>query len=86
MASSRKNKRTSARIGGLSLHAYGDSKAIAARARAGFERRFYERALAIDPTLRGVELEKKVQLLKSLHFTKLAHQRASKRKKRNPKK
>ena len=47
----------SARIAGLSLHAYGDSTAIASRARAGFDERFAREALEVDPSLSGKVLE-----------------------------
>jgi hypothetical protein len=72
-------KRTRARIGGLALHIKRDSYEIARNARKGFDRKFVDEALAIDPSLTGHRLEKKVQLLRSLHFTKLAARRQSKR-------
>ena len=69
----RSGTRTTARIGGLALHAYGDSDAIAARARGGLEDKFVREALEIDPTLDGEALETKVKLLKRLHYTRLGH-------------
>ena len=65
-------QRLRARIGGLSLHLRYDSRDIARKARAGFDARFYKQALELDPTLTGPELEKKVQILRSLYFSRLA--------------
>ena len=74
-----KAKRMRARIGGLSLHVKRDSYAIAKNARKGFDKKFVDEALAIDPSLTGRRLDKKVQLLRNLYFTKLAARRQSKR-------
>jgi len=74
-----KAKRTRARIGGLALHIKRDSYEIAKNARRGFDRRFVEEALAINPELDGVALEKKVGLLRRLYFTRLALKSQKKR-------
>lgn len=76
-------KRLRARIGGLSLHLRHDSKKIAATARAGFDARFYREALELDPTLGGHALEKKVRILRSLYFTRLALRSMKTRQKKN---
>ncbi len=76
-------RRLRARIGGLSLHLHGDSRKIAAKARAGFDARFYREALELDPTLDGQALEKKVQILRSLYFTRLALRSMKTRQKKN---
>ncbi|MBT3995189.1 MAG: hypothetical protein HOF01_05265 [Chloroflexi bacterium] len=72
-------QRSRARIGGLALHIKRDSYEIAKNARAGFDRRFVEEALAINPELDGVALEKKVGLLRRLYFTRLALKSQKKR-------
>ena len=72
-----------ARIAGLSLHVYGDSYAIAANARAGLEASFVREALEIDPELQGEALEKKIELIKSLYYTKLALKSVRSRRKKN---
>lgn len=77
------NKRLQARIAGLSLHVYGDSNAIAANARAGLDARFIREALEIDPALRGEALKTKIELIKTLFFTKLALKSAQSRRKKN---
>lgn len=78
-------RRLRARIGGLSLHVRHDSNEIAANARAGLEARFVREALEIDSTLRGKALEKKIELIKSLHYTRLALKSATSRRKRKGK-
>jgi hypothetical protein len=80
MKSRRKN--LTARIGGLTLHAYGDSREISARARYGLEESFRNHALEIDPTLTGSDLESKIKTLKSLHYTRLAKKSAASRSRR----
>lgn len=86
LADSHKKKNSAASIAGLSLHAFGDSAAIAKRARAGLDAKFVRQAKEIDPSLRGQALDRKVQLLKTLHFKKLglmsAKARSRKRKRR----
>ena len=72
-------RRINARIGGLELHAQGDSFAIAARARQGLEQRFRKNALEADPSLDGAPLESKIEVLKSLHYTRMAKKSAQKR-------
>jgi len=76
-------KRLQARIAGLALHVHGDSHAIAGNARAGLEARFLREALEIDSTLRGEALEKKVDLIKSLYYSRLALKSAKSRRKKN---
>lgn len=76
-------RRLRARIGGLSLHLRHDSDEIARKARAGFDARFYKEALDIDPTLEGVTLEKKVQILRSLYFSRLVLKSLKTREKKN---
>ncbi|MEX0761530.1 MAG: hypothetical protein WD208_03475 [Dehalococcoidia bacterium] len=73
------SRKIAARIGGLALHAYGDSDAIAKRARAGLDARFVREALEIDPTLAGDGLARKVKRIKKLYFTRLAARSAAKR-------
>ena len=75
-------RRINARIGGLELHAQGDSFRIAARARKGLEQSFRKRALEIDPTLHGSALDSKIEILKSLHYTRLAKKSAQSRARR----
>jgi hypothetical protein len=75
-------KNLTARMGGLTLHAYGDSRAISARARHGLEESFRKHALEIDPTLTGSDLESKIKTLKSLHYTRLAKKSAVSRARR----
>ena len=82
-ANGKTKKRLQARIAGLSLHVYGDSSAIAANARAGLDARFVREALEINPTLRAEALKKKVELIKTLFFTKLALKSAQSRRKKN---
>ena len=74
-----KAKRTRARIGGLSLHIKRDSYEIAKNARKGFDQRFVEEALSIDPKLSGAPLDKKVELLRRLYFTRLGLKSQKKR-------
>ena len=76
------DRRLNARIAGLTLHARGDSRKIAAKARKGFEEMFERTALESDPSLSGRALEEKVQLLKRLHFTRLAKRSAQTRARR----
>lgn len=64
-------RRRAAKIGGLSLHAYGDSGSIAARARRGLENKF-RREADPDGVLTPRQLERKVRILKSLYYTRLA--------------
>jgi hypothetical protein len=64
-------RRLAARIGGLSLHLYGDSNGIAARARKGLESKF-EREVDPEGQLSASELAKKVKIAKSLYYTRLA--------------
>ena len=73
------HKKHSARIGGLSLHVYGDSNAIARRARAGLEAKFRRQALEINPSLKGKSLDRKIELLKSLHYARMAAKSAKAR-------
>jgi len=75
-------RRINARIGGLELHAQGDSFRIAARARKGLEQSIRKRALEIDPTLHGSALDSKIEILKSLHYTRLAKKSAQSRARR----
>ena len=76
-------RRLRARIGGLSLHLRHDSSEIARNARVGFDARFYAHALELDPTLVGRALEKKVALLRSIYFSRLALQSIKTRDKKN---
>lgn len=71
-------RRRAARIGGLSLHLHGNSKAISERARRGLEARF-RREVDPDGVLPPDELEKKLKQAKRLHFTRLAHKSAAAR-------
>ena len=75
-------RRLAARIGGLSLHLYGDSDAIAARARRGLDEKFRRE---VDPTgtLSPSELERKVHIALRLHFARLAMLSAAARRKRS---
>ena len=75
-------RRLAARIAGLTLHAYGSSDEIAARARKGLETRFEREALEVDPTLTGQTLERKVEQIKRLYFTRLAQRSAQARARR----
>ena len=77
-----RRRRSAARIGGLSLHAQGDSEAIAARARRGLERKFVDQALSVDPTLEGERLERKVATIKRLFYARLGRISAEKRRAR----
>ena len=74
-------RRLAARIGGLSLHLYGDSDAIAARARRGLDEKFRHE---VDPdgVLTPKQLAKKLKLARSLHFARLAKKSADTRRKR----
>ena len=76
-------RRLRARIGGLSLHVRHNSYEIARNARDGFDARFYAQALELDPTLVGRALEKKVALLRSIYFSRLALQSIKTRDKKN---
>ena len=76
-------RRLRARIGGLSLHLRHNSKDIARKARTGFDARFYKEALEIDPSLEGDALEKKVQILRSIYFSRLALKSLKTREKNN---
>jgi len=80
-SSSESGRHLAARIGGLSLHIHGDSDEIAARARRGFDKRFENEALDLDPTLTGERLRKQVERLRRLYFTRLAAKSASARRK-----
>lgn len=64
-------RRLRSKIGGLYLHLYGNSKEIAARARAGFDERFYREAREIKPDASPAEIEKTVGILRKIHFAKL---------------
>jgi len=68
-------RRLAARIGGLSLHLYGDSNAIAARARRGLDEKF---RCEVDPdgVLTAKQLAKKLKLARSLYFARLAKKSA----------
>ena len=70
--SSAATRRLSARIGGLSLHVQGNSDEIAARARQGLDEKFRREALAVAPDLTGTALERKIKLVKSLYYSRLA--------------
>ena len=69
---------SAARIGGLSLHLTHDSDAIAARARAGLERKF-EREADPDGSLSPDERERRVRLVKKRHYARLSLAAAKKR-------
>lgn len=71
-----------ARIGGIALHVYGDSRRIAARARDGLDEKFRREALAIHPDLSGGALDRQVELVKRLYYTRLAHASAKARSRR----
>jgi len=72
----------SARIGGLSLHIQGDSDAIAARARSGLEQKFANEAQELHPDLRGAALDRKIDQVKRLYYTRLAKRSAEVRARR----
>ena len=74
-------RRLAARIGGLSFHLYGDSDAIAARARRGLDDKF-RREVDPDGVLTAKQLAKKLKLARSLHFAKLAKKSADARRNR----
>ena len=74
-----RRRRSAARIGGLSLHAQGDSEAIAARARRGLERKFVNEALSVDPSLTGERLERKVATIRRLYDVRLGRLSAKSR-------
>ena len=63
-----------ARIAGLTTHLRGDSRAIAARARAGFESRFEREVAAQFPDLAqdSTTFRQKVDLARRLYFARLA--------------
>ena len=71
-SSSANARRLAARIGGLSLHVQGNSDEIAARARLGLDEKFRREALAVSPDLTGAALERKIKLVKSLYYSRLA--------------
>jgi hypothetical protein len=73
------NRSVTARIGGLALHVKYDSREIAAHARKGLDKKFEWEALIIDPTLTGLALERKIDLIKRLYFTRLAARSSRKR-------
>jgi hypothetical protein len=75
-------RRLAARIGGLSLHLYSDSNAIAARTRRGLDEKF-RREIDPDRVLTPTQLEKKLKLARSLHFARLALKSADARRKRS---
>ncbi len=81
--SSNRNRVSASRIGGLSLHAKGDSYAIAARARGGLEEKFRAEALAVNPNLTGTALEQKIALFKRLHYARLGRLSAAKRRRKS---
>ena len=74
-------RRLAAKIGGLSLHLYGDSDAIAARARRGLEAKFL-REVDPDGLLPPGLLERKLKIAKRLYFARLAHRSAKARRAR----
>ena len=71
-------RRLAARIGGLSLHLYGDSDAIAARARRGLDEKF-RREVDPDGVLTTRQLEKKLKLARRLYYARLAKRSADAR-------
>ena len=64
---------------------HGDSTAIAKRARAGLEAKFRREALEIDPSLTGKDMDKKVELVKSLYYARLSAKSAKARSRRGKK-
>ena len=74
-------RRLAARIGGLSLHLYGDSDAIAARARRGLDEKF-RREVDPDGTLPPRVLRQKLKIARSLHFALLGKKSAKTRRAR----
>jgi len=79
-------KRRAGRLGGLARHIVGDSDQIAANARRGLQARFERIALAIDPSLTGERLARKVALIQREHMCRaaLASARARRKKSKNP--
>jgi hypothetical protein len=73
-------RRLAARIGGISLHLYGDSDEIAARARHGLDEKF-RREIDPEGVLTPAQLDKKLKLARRLHFTRLAKKSADARRK-----
>ncbi len=64
--------RAACRLGGLRLHVLHDSDKIAARARRGLDARFEREALALDPSLSGDALARKVALIRRAHMQRMA--------------
>ena len=84
MSTAGKHQRTQKeRHGGLSLPVGHNSCGMARNARSSFEARVYAQALELDPTLVGRALEKKVALLRSIYFSRLALQSIKTRDKQN---
>ena len=77
-------RRLAARIGGLSLHLYGDSDAIAARARRGLDEKF-RREVDPDGILPPRVLKRKLKIARKLHFASLAKKSAKARRARSGK-
>ena len=74
-------RRRAARIGGLSLHLYADSDAIAARARRGLDEKF-RREIDPDGILSPRVLKRKLKIRRRLHFERLAQKSAKARRAR----
>jgi len=77
-----RERRLSARIGGLSLHLYGDSDAIAANARRGLDAKF-RKEVDPDGVLPPRALARKLKIARKLHFAHLALLSAKARRPRN---
>jgi hypothetical protein len=75
-------KSSVARLGGISLHIKHDSNAIAARARAGLEKKFFQQAREMFPDLDDDALLKKAGLLKKAHFVRMGIKSAKSRAKK----
>ena len=74
------NERTlRARLGAHTLHAKGGTNTEPAR--KAFDRRFYDQALADDPTLDGRELEKRAGHYRAAYFACLGLKSAKARRK-----
>ena len=78
-------KRRAGRLGGLARHIVGDSDQIAANARRGLQAWFERMALAIDPTLTGERLTRKIALLQREHMCRAALASARARRKNSSK-
>ena len=79
MSLSPKERTLRARLAAHTLHAKGGTNT--APAREAFDRRFYDQALADDPTLDGRELEKRAGHYRSAYFARLALASAKARRK-----